>query len=117
MMTGLYVAAGGALGAVMRWAAVQIVPAPSGTLLVNIIGSFLIGLAFVALSGLDTRWQIFAISGVLGGFTTYSAYALDTLKLVEAERYLEAAGYAIGTMVLSLLAAGVAIWLARSVTP
>ncbi|MEO1562262.1 MAG: CrcB family protein [Pseudomonadota bacterium] len=113
-MTGLYVAAGGALGAVLRWAAIQFVQAPIGTVVVNVVGSFLIGVAFVLLSGLDARWQLFVVSGVLGGFTTYSAYALDTVKLVEAGRYLEAGGYAIGTMVISLAAAGFAIWATRS---
>ena len=114
-MTGLYVALGGAIGALLRWATVQLVAAPMGTLIVNVVGSFLIGVLFVALADAGPKWQPFLITGVLGGFTTFSAYSLDTMRLFEDGRVGAAAGYAIGSVVLSIFAAGLAIWFTRTV--
>jgi CrcB protein len=91
---------------------VAAVGAPWGTAAVNVIGSFAIGVLFVLL---DTRvgWQLFLMTGLLGGFTTFSAFSLDTIKLFEAGQPLEAALYVLGSVVLSLIAVALGVALAR----
>ena len=66
---------------------------PYGTLLVNIIGCFLIGVVFGLFerSGLTNEWRLFLATGVLGGFTTFSAFSYESLKLVRDGQ----AGYAL----------------------
>lgn len=106
-------AGGGALGALLRWGVLQHISAPIGTFAVNVIGSFLIGWAVVLMSGFSSKWQLLVIAGVLGGFTTFSAFSLDVLKLLEADRVVAAMGYALGSVVLSLAAAALGLWMAK----
>lgn len=104
------VALGGALGSLLRYLMVGAIGAPVGTLAVNVLGSFAIGVLFVWL-GHREGLQLFLMTGVLGGFTTFSAFSLDTLKLVETGQSLEAVAY-VGASVLVSLAAvalGVAV--------
>lgn len=112
-MTVLYVALGGALGAVLRYAVGQALSFPFGTLAVNALGCLVMGVALVWLveTGRLANWAPFVMTGVLGGFTTYSAFALDTLKLFEAGQIGAALAYALGTFVLAIAAvfAGVAL--------
>lgn len=107
------IALGGALGSVLRYLAVAAVGAPWGTAVVNVLGSLVIGAAFVLL---DTRagWQLFLMTGVLGGFTTFSAFSLDALKLIQAGQTLQAAGYVLASVALSLAAVALGVALARS---
>lgn len=114
-MTFLYVAVGGALGAVLRYLTTLAVPFPYGTLTVNIIGSFVMGLCLVLLldKGLD-RWQPLLMTGVLGGFTTFSAFSLDTLRLWESGQSMFAVGYVLASVLLSLAAVVVAVIIARN---
>jgi fluoride exporter len=78
----LLVAAGGAVGSVLRFGATLMavrhlgVAFPWGTLAVNVIGSIAIGM--VASRGVDGPWRLFLIPGLLGGFTTFSAFSLET---------------------------------------
>ena len=110
-MTAIWVAAGGALGAVARYVAVGLFSFPLGTLTVNVLGSFLIGVAFVLLP--KGGWSPFLITGVLGGFTTFSAFSLDTLKLIETGKLGPAFGYIAASVILSLAAAAIGVFLAR----
>lgn len=112
----LQVALGGAIGATLRFAVASWVVFPLGTLAVNVIGSFLMGVAFVFLAerGME-RWVPFVLAGLLGGFTTFSAFSLDTYKLYEAGRIGAAGGYVFASVVLSLLALFGAILLMRGV--
>ena len=112
-MTYISVAVGGALGAVLRYMAAGLFAFPIGTLFVNVLGCFLIGMAFVVLP--KGQWQFFLITGALGGFTTFSAFSLDTLKLVEMGKVMPAIGYVSASVVLSLLAVAIGFWLAREV--
>ena len=89
-MSWLWVALGGALGSLARYGVSRAWPAPPGgfpvpTLTVNLIGSFAIGLIYMwlsARSGLGTDGaRLFWMTGVLGGFTTYSAFALESTLL------------------------------------
>jgi len=115
-MTLFYIALGGALGAVIRFLVALGMAFPLGTLTVNVIGSFLMGLAFVWFSTRTAgQWPVFVMTGFLGGFTTFSAFSLDVLKLVEADRYVHAGGYVVASVVLSLLAIFVGVYLMKAV--
>lgn len=79
---------------------------PWGTLAVNAVGSFAIGL-FMVLSlqeGWAPGWRLFVAIGVLGGFTTFSTFSYETLKLLEERSYILAAGNAALSLALSLVA-------------
>jgi len=89
---------GGALGSMLRYVlagAVQrsIVSFPVGTLSVNILGCLAIGFLSERMTdaAIDPVYRIGVLVGVLGGFTTFSAFSLDTLKLAEDRQYLLAA--------------------------
>jgi CrcB protein len=77
---------------------------PWGTLTVNLAGSLAMGFCAAALlakaPGNDSA-KLFAMTGFLGGFTTYSAYALDALNLIQKGSTVEAVAYALGTMFLA----------------
>ena len=99
----LAVAAGGALGASARWGAALVVPFPLATLAVNVLGSFAIGVVWVMLG---PRWLPFLMVGVLGGFTTFSAFSLDMFRLVEDGRGALALLHLLASVALPL----VAVW-------
>lgn len=106
------VAAGGALGALARWAVAEALPHDGGrfpwdTLLTNVLGCFLIGVLMVVVTErLPDRRLVrpFLGTGILGGFTTFSTYAVDTRTLLAADRPEVAAAYVVGTLVVGLLA-------------
>jgi fluoride exporter len=80
---------------------------PFGTLIVNVAGSFRMGLLagyFAFRPGLSQHLRLFLTTGVLGGFTTFSAFSLDTALLVERHAYGMAAGYAVGSVAASVAA-------------
>ena len=110
----LQVAIGGAIGSVLRHLAVLAFAAPWAVMGINILGSFCIGVLYVTLS---TRLHLspLLMTGLLGGFTTFSAFSLDTLKLWESGRPLTALGYAGGSVLLSLAAVALGVALARSI--
>lgn len=109
------VAVGGAIGSVGRfwlagamteWTGVRF---PWGTLLINVLGSFIIGLvAGLTLTpariGMHPDTRIFLMTGVCGGFTTFSAFSLQTLELMQAGAMVPALGYTVGSVVLCVLA-------------
>jgi fluoride exporter len=114
----LLVGLGGALGSAtrylvgllaLRWLGPEF---PYGTLLVNLVGSYAIGVVHevVALHGLSPALRVFLATGVLGGFTTYSAFSLDTIRLAAAGAWLQAALYVVATTTccLALAALGIA---------
>lgn len=106
------VAIGGAIGAVLRYVTVASFGAPWAVLAVNVVGSFAMGVAFGVLSA---RLSPFVMTGVLGGFTTFSAFSLDALKLWEAGQVGPAVLYVGGSVVLSLGAVALGAALARGV--
>ena len=122
-MTYFWVALGGATGSVARlWLGVQValltgLGFPWGTILVNIIGSLVIG--FVAtLTGPNGRLavpidlQAFVMVGLCGGFTTFSAFSLQTLELARDGRLLAAGANVMLAVVLCLAAVALGHWLA-----
>ena len=118
MLTYLWIALGSALGGMARYACSSLIANwfgqgfPWGTLLVNVAGSFVIGF-FATLTGpdgrifADTLTRQFVMIGILGGYTTFSSFSLQTLNLVQdGEWWLAGANVA-----LSVLACLVAVWL------
>jgi CrcB protein len=101
----LLVAAGGALGSVLRYAVSVLMAAslgtgfPWGTLAVNVLGSTAIG-ALAAL-GVDGGWRLLLVTGLLGGFTTFSAFSLETALLWERAWWL-ALVYVLASVALGL---------------
>jgi fluoride exporter len=109
-----FIALGGAIGSVLRYLMVSAVGAPWGTALVNVLGSFAIGLLFVLLDA-RTGWQLFLMTGLLGGFTTFSAFSLDALKLIQSGQPLQGAAYVFCSVAVSLIAVALGVALARGV--
>lgn len=114
MQTLFLVAAGGATGAVARYLlGLQAMRSlgggwPYGTLAANVLGGFLMGVLAGALAlrgGADQeKWRVLLGVGVLGGFTTFSAYSLETALMIERRAYGQAALYSMGSVVLSIAA-------------
>jgi len=80
---------------------------PFGTLIVNVAGSFLIGLLagyFAFRPGIPQDIRLFLTTGILGGFTTFSAFSLDSALLIERHAYALAAVYVAGSVAASLVA-------------
>jgi fluoride exporter len=95
---------------------------PLGTFIVNVAGSFLMGLVagyFAYRTGLPQHTRLFLTTGVLGGFTTFSAFSLDAALLVERHAYPLAAAYILGSVVLSLVAlfAGLSLFRTGAILP
>ena len=117
----LQVALGGAIGAVLRYltnvGAKQVFGPgyPYGTLIVNIVGSFLIGVLVVVLARKGGNpLAPFLITGVLGGFTTFSAFSLDTLTIWERGEPVSAFIYVAVSVLVSLAAIVAGLSVARS---
>lgn len=111
----LLVALGGAVGSLLRYLAIQQVvmrlhpqPFPAGTMLVNVVGSFAIGVLMARFIQSDSESaRLFLVTGILGGFTTFSAFSWDALQLLQRGAYGPAALYVGGSVMLSLLAVAV----------
>ncbi|WP_040700839.1 fluoride efflux transporter FluC [Sulfitobacter indolifex] len=115
MKTLIMVALGGALGASLRFLVGLAVGFPLGTLAVNVSGSLAIGLVWVLLAEKSSLLLPFLMTGLLGGFTTFSAFSLDTLRLLEAGRAGVAFSYVGASVILSLAACLLGLWVAREV--
>jgi len=90
---------------------------PFGTLIVNVLGSFLIGLLagyFAFRPGVPQDVRLFLTTGILGGFTTFSAFSLDAALLIERNAYALAAAYVLGSVTASLVALFLGLALFRS---
>nr|WP_299439452.1 fluoride efflux transporter CrcB [uncultured Rhodospira sp.] len=117
------VAAGGAVGAVARYMVTSAVPRllghgfPWGTLVVNVVGSLLMGLLIDILA---RRWsapveaRVFLVTGCLGAFTTFSTFSLDVVTLYERGALLPAALYVVGSVVAGVAALFAGLWLGRA---
>jgi CrcB protein len=110
----LLIGLGGGLGAILRYLVVSGVARlpvsdfPYGVLGVNILGSLLMGLlAGAALPTLTPEWRAFLGIGVLGGFTTFSAFSLDVVTLMQRGETLPAFVYMVSSVTLSVLALAV----------
>ena len=119
----LAVALGGALGSLLRYfvaGAIQSAAWPGypwGIFAVNITGGFLMGL-IVELSALKLQLtpevRAFLTVGILGGYTTFSTFSLDSVLLIQRGAYMSAAAYVVGSTVLSIGALFAGLWLVRA---
>jgi fluoride exporter len=122
MNIALAIGAGGAVGSVLRYALTSAVVRvagtafPYGTLLVNVLGSFTIGLLYVWLmerTGARPDVRAFLIVGVLGGFTTFSSFSLETMTLLMQSSYVRAVLNILASVGLCIGATMLGIMLAR----
>ena len=118
----LMVAIGGAIGAVARQQSNQLIMRmfggefPIGTIFVNILGSFIMGLLFELFATkitLSDEWRSLIFTGVLASFTTFSSFALDVALLSERNEYYYALCYIGISVVLSIGALFVGLWVMR----
>jgi len=118
----LAIAAGGAVGAVLRYGLSQAVynvlgrGFPYGTLVVNVLGSLCMGFLFVFLierTTLDVLWRAALLVGVLGAFTTFSTFSMETLNLLEEGAWSLAALNVLMSVTLCIGAAWAGVTLAR----
>ncbi|WP_237056462.1 fluoride efflux transporter CrcB [Microbulbifer sediminum] len=117
-MQWLAIAVGGAIGALIRHlVSVWSYPVfegrfPLGTLIVNVMGSFLIGVVYVAIverGMLSPEWRLLLMTGLFGALTTFSTFSLETLLLWHNNQPLMAIAYLLISLVLCLAATGAAI--------
>ena len=104
------VGVGGMIGSVLRFVVTVLVgnqPFPFATLTINIAGSFIIGLIFgaSALGVPANTMKLFLATGICGGFTTFAAFSMESLQLLQQQKYILAATYVSASIVLGLAAA------------
>lgn len=120
-MNWLAVAIGGALGSVTRYGVGLLLPVSTGkfawaTFLVNLVGSFLIGVAYVLIvqkQSWSPEMRLWVMTGFLGGFTTFSSFSLEALQLWQQGQILQALIYIVSSVVCCLLAVGLAVALTQ----
>jgi CrcB protein len=122
MINIMYIAAGGALGAVMRFLVSTGIHSllgrgfPYGTLTVNVLGSFLMGILFIFLterSSLGPEWRALILIGFLGAFTTFSTFSIETLNLIENGAMARAMANILVNVITCILATWLGIILGR----
>jgi fluoride exporter len=120
-MNWLAVAIGGALGSVTRYGVALLLPTVAGkfpwpTFIVNLLGSFLIGVVYVVIvekQMLSPEMRLWLMTGFLGGFTTFSSFSLETLQLWQQGQVVQALIYVISSVVLCLIAVAIAVTLTQ----
>jgi len=118
-----FIALGGASGSVSRYLLANWVHGlwegklPMGTLLVNVLGSFVIGIVYVMVverQFIHADWRGVLMVGFLGAFTTFSTFSLETINLFEAGHAIYALAYMFGSAIICVVVAGVAMHLTRA---
>ncbi len=117
-----FIAAGGAIGAVLRFLVSNGIHSfmsrdfPYGTLTVNVIGSFIMGLSYVMLIerlNLSPEWRAFIVVGLLGAFTTFSTFSIETLLLIQSSELSKALLNVILSVVLCVMGSWIGLILGR----
>ena len=120
-MSGAAVAGGAAIGALCRWGAGVVLNHrwagfPLGTLFVNLLGGLLVGTALVWLQHKPYgTWHLFVLTGVLGGFTTFSAFSAESLALIERGQWPLAVAHTLAHVLGALAFAALGVAAARAV--
>lgn len=118
----VWIGLGAAVGANARYVLGQLVARrfgsdfPIGTLAINVTGSFLIGVIFTLLSErllTDPHWRLLLVVGLLGGYTTFSTFSLETIALVQVGRWVSAIVYVSASVMVSLIGCYVGVLMAR----
>lgn len=118
------IAGGGAVGALMRfWISNSIYTLygrdfPYGTLVVNVLGSFLMGFMFILLNerfNIDPAWRAALLIGLLGAFTTFSTFSIETLNLFIAGETMRAAMNIMLSVIVCILATWLGILIGRQI--
>lgn len=113
---------GGLIGSIVRYLVAsyftKVFPSafPYGTFVVNIIGCLIIGVVFglsERFSWLTPEWRFFLATGICGGFTTFSSFAYENIKLIQEGNFLVFAGYSIASFALGLLAVFIGLTLTK----
>ncbi len=112
MLNIIAVFVGGGIGSVLRYGICSAISSHWATMCVNLIGAFLIGIAYQYISiqaDIATKTKLFIMTGLLGGFTTFSTYLLDFIVLFQNEQKSEAFFYLIASVILGgiMLLAGI----------
>ena len=124
LKTLLFIAAGGAFGAVMRFLTQATVyetfgrSFPYGTLTVNVVGSFLMGMLSIFLVekfNLSAEWHLAILVGVLGSFTTFSTFSIETLVLFEQGDLMKAMSNIFLSVTLCILSVWIGAYLAKQI--
>lgn len=117
----LFVGIGGAAGSILRYVTtlvtVKYYPAsfPLATFIVNVAGCFLVGLLFGVMgqeSSGNQNLKLLLITGFCGGFTTFSAFAMENVSLVQSGNTVTAGGYIVASIVFGILA----VWIGLAIT-
>lgn len=111
-MNGLWVFLGGGTGAVLRWLLSGLLPAPWGTMAVNVAGSFLLAALLHPSTELSDPARLVFATGMMGGFTTYSTFNHDVLTALQSGAYGHAALVAFGSLLGCLVGGALGWWLA-----
>jgi len=123
MMTFLWIGLGAAIGANLRYLVGMAMAHwlgagfPWGTLTINVTGSFLIGVIATLLGerlNVGPEWRLFLVVGLLGGYTTFSSFSLETIVLFNADRWFAGVAYVVGSVLLGLAACVIGIMLVRA---
>ncbi len=117
----LLIGSGGFAGSVLRYMLSQVIQNkflssfPYGTMSVNIIGSLFIGVVYglAAKGNLSPEARLFLATGILGGFTTFSAFTMDALNLLQEGLWLESVSYVLVSVVLGVVAAFMGIFIIK----
>lgn len=118
------IAGGGAIGALLRfWISNGVYGVmgrdfPYGTLAVNVIGSFAMGVGFIFLverAALAPEWRAFLLVGLLGALTTFSTFSIETLNLIESGALTKATINMVGSVVVCVAAVWAGVLLARQI--
>jgi CrcB protein len=120
----VWIGVGAAVGANIRYYVGQLVAVwlgvsfPNGTLIVNLSGSFLIGVVATLLGErllVDPHWRLLLVVGLLGGYTTFSSFSFEIVTLLQADRWFAATAYVLASVVLGLVACLLGIFLVRAI--
>lgn len=115
---------GGAIGSIGRYLAAQYVQSkfvasgfPYGTMMVNITGCFIIGLIFglAAKADMLDEWKLFLVTGICGGYTTFSAFSYESISLLRSGNFMHFCMYLGGSVVLGLIATFIPVYILQKV--